>query len=271
MRRIATLLAILLFGIGAAVTAETVVSTHAVYGEFAQRVGGDAIDVVTIIPSGFCPAQYDLAPSDLAAVLNASIILYSGFEPWIETLADAAGSAATVIQLPGEWSTPGTAIEKVETIRDALTERIPTEAARFASNADTYIEELRSLETSLQERAEALGTSEVAVVSMAWQLDFVSWLGFRVPVTYGIPANLSLRDLVTLTEEGVNAGAELVIDNLQSGVDFGAKLAREIGAIHVVLSNFPGAMPFTATVVDLMRRNAEALFSAIEPVGAESP
>jgi len=266
MRRTATLLVALVLGIGMVVGAETVVSTHAVYGEFAQRVGGDAIEVVTIIPSGFCPAQYDLAPSDLAAVLNASIVFYSGFEPWIETLADAAGSAATVIQLPGEWNTPGTAISKVETIRDALAERIPAEAARFAANAGAYIAELRSLETSLRAEAEALGTAEVAVVCMAWQLDLVSWLGFQVPVTYGIPANLSLRDLVTLAEEGRNAGAELVIDNLQSGVDFGAKLAREIGAIHVVLSNFPGAMPFTATVVDLMRRNAEALLSAIEPL-----
>ena len=75
-----------------------------------------------------------------------------------------------------------------------------------------------------------------------------------------------MRDLVDLAAAGRDAGAQLVIDNLQSGVDFGAKLAREIGAVHVVLSNFPGAMPRTTTVVDLLTRNAEALFSAIEPL-----
>ena len=266
MKRIAMLVGIGLLWVGAAVGAGTVVSTHAVLGEFAQIIVGDAVEVVTIIPSGFCPAQYDLSPKDLAAVIDASLILYSGFEPWIETLANAAGSGAVVTQLPGEWNTPGFAIEKVEVIRDLLVERFPDSADGFAANAGAYIEALRSLEDALQERAESAGVSGIPVVCMEWQRDFVSWLGFDVAVTYGIPGTLSLRDLVDLAAEGTEAGAELVIDNLQSGVDFGAKLAREIGAVHVVLSNFPGAMPNTATVVDLFARNAEALFSAIEPL-----
>lgn len=266
MKRIAMLVGIGVLLLGAAAGAETVVSTHAVLGEFAQVIGGDAVEVVTIIPSGFCPAHYDLCPSDLRAVMGASVILYSGFEPWIETLADAAGSAALVIQLPGEWNTPETAIAKVETIRDVLTEQIPAEAERFDANAAAYIDELRSLGEALQERAEAAGVAGVAVVCMAWQADFASWLGFDVAVTYGMPEGLSLQDLVTLAASGRDAGVQLVIDNLQSGVDFGAKLAREIGAVHVVLSNFPGAMPHTTTFSDLLTRNAEALFSAIEPI-----
>jgi ABC-type Zn uptake system ZnuABC Zn-binding protein ZnuA len=266
MKRIAMLVGIGLLWIGAVVGAETVVSTHAVLAEFARAVGGEAIEVVTIIPSGFCPSHYDLSPSDLAAVLNASVILYSGFEPWIETLAEAAGSAAVVIQLPGEWNTPEAAMVKVEAIRDLFAERFPASAGGFAANADAYIEALRSLEDALQERAESVGVSGIPVVCMEWQADFVSWLGFDVAVTYGIPEGLSLRDLVTLAEAGRDAGAQLVIDNLQSGVDFGAKLAREVGAVHVVLSNFPGAMPYTATVLDLLTRNAEALFSAVEPL-----
>ncbi len=266
MKRIAMLVGIGLLWVGAVVGAETIVSTHAVLAEFAQAVGGEAIEVVAIIPSGFCPAHYDLSPRDLAAVLDASAILYSGFEPWMETLIDAVGSNASVIQLPGEWNTPDAAVEKVEAIRDALAERFPASAGDFMANADTYIEQLRSLGDELKEKAEFVAVSSVAVVCMEWQADFVSWLGFDVAVTYGIPEGLSLRDLVALAAVGRDAGAQLVIDNLQSGLDFGAKLAREIGAIHVVLSNFPGAMPFTATVLDLLARNAEALFSAIEPL-----
>ena len=266
MKRIALLIGIGLLSAALSVGAETVVSTHGVLGEFAQIVGGEAIEVVTIIPSGFCPAHYDLSPSDLRAVLGASVIFYSGFEPWIETLADAAGSAALVIQLPGEWNTPETAAAKVEAIRDVLAERIPAEADGFDANAAAYIDELRSLGDGLMERADALGVSEIAVVCMAWQADFVSWLGFDVAVTYGMPEGLSLQDLKVLAASGRDAGARLVIDNLQSGIDFGAKLAREIGAVHVVLSNFPGAMPRTATFSDLLTRNAEALFSAIEPI-----
>jgi ABC-type Zn uptake system ZnuABC Zn-binding protein ZnuA len=266
MKSIAVLVVVGMLCGGLAVAAETVVSTHAVLGEFAQIVGGEAIEVVTIIPSGFCPSHYDLTPSDLAAVLDASVIFYSGFEPWMETLIDAVGSDASVIQLPGEWNTPETAIRKVEAIRDVLTERFPSAADGFDANAAAYIDELRSLGDTLQERAEAAGVSEIAVVCMEWQMEFVSWLGFDVAATYGIPDGLSLRDLVDLSAAGQAVGAQLVIDNLQSGIDFGAKLAREIGAIHVVLSNFPGAMPYTATFFGLLERNADALLSAIEPL-----
>jgi len=264
VKRIALTIGIVLLLAGSAFAAETVVSTHAVLGEFAQVIGEGAIDVVTIIPSGFCPAHYDLSPRDLVAVLDASVVLYSGFEPWMETLLDAVGSDATILQLPGSWSTPEDAVGKVEAIRDALAERFPDSSADFAANAEAYIAELRALAAVLQEKAESIGVSSVPVVCMEWQQAFVSWLGFNVAVTYGIPEGLSLQDLVRLTAEGQDAGAALVIDNLQSGINFGAKLAYEVGAVHVVLSNFPGAMPGTATVLDLFTQNAEALFTAVE-------
>lgn len=266
MKRTAIWTAIALIAVGVVACGDTVVATHAVYAEFARAVVGDSIDVVSIIPSGFCPSHYDLAPSDLVAVLDASLILYSGFETWIETLATAASGPDVLLRLPGVWSTPDAAIEKVEAIRDALVDRLPGSADMFTSNADAYMARFRTLGDELLQRAGAASVSSVAVVCMEWQASFVGWLGFDVAVMYGIPTDLSLQDLVRLAAEGREANARLVIDNLQSGVDFGAKLAREVNAIHVVLSNFPGAMPDTATVLDLFTRNAEALLSAIEPL-----
>lgn len=244
----------------------TVVSTHAVFGEFVQVVVGDLIEVITIIPSGFCPAHYDLRPSDIMSVSQALLVIYSGFEPWMDSLLDAVGGTATAVQLKGPWSTPDAASGKVDAIAAALSELLPESADSFAANAAIYEEALASLATSLKAQAAALNVDSIPVISMAWQEDFVAWLGFNVVAPYGMPENLSLKDLVELAQVGRDNEAVLVIDNLQSGVNFGAKLAREIGAVHVVLSNFPGAMPGTATVLDLFERNAEALFSAIEPL-----
>ncbi len=244
----------------------TVVATHAVLGEFAQIIGGDLIEVTTIIPSGFCPAFYDLCPSDVAAVSRAAMILYSGIEPWMDSLLDAVGGTAHVLQLTGPWSTPGAATEKVDAIAAALSELLPDDSETFAANAASYKEDLAYLTTALEARAATLKVENVPVISMAWQEPFVAWLGFNITATYGIPGDLSLKDLVALTAVGAESEVILVIDNLQSGVSFGAKLAHEVNAIHVVLSNFPGAMPRTATVLDLFAQNAEALFSAIEPL-----
>jgi len=244
----------------------TVVATHAVLGEFAEIVGDNLIEVVTIIPSGFCPAHYDLRPSDVAAISRAAMVLYSGIETWMDSLLDAVGGTAHVLQLKGSWSTPDTASEKVDAIAAALSELLPDNAGTFTDNAATYKGELASLATALKAQAAALNVEDVSVISMAWQETFVSWLGFNIVATYGMPENLSLADLVELAQVGKENEAALVIDNLQSGVNFGAKLAREVGAVHVVLSNFPGAMPRTATVLDLFAQNAEALFSAVEPL-----
>jgi len=258
-----TIIALVSAAASSAASAATIVATHAVFGEFAEILAGDDLDVVTIIPSGFCPAQYDLSPRDLAAVLDASLILYSGFEVWIEQLA--AASDAELLQLPGIWNTPDAAIEKVGSIRGALAARFPDLADAFSERAATYTDRLHELGTQLLDRAAAVSSVDFSVVCMKWQAEFVGWLGFDVAVSYAPPASLTLQDLVRLTESGTAAGAELVIDNLQSGVQFGGKLARELDAIHVVLSNFPGAMPNSATVIDLLERNAEALFDAVSP------
>lgn len=242
-----------------------VVVTHAVLGEIAQIIGGDSIEVITIIPSGFCPAHYDLAPSDYVALINADIVLYSGFEPWVENLVGSTNEGA-LVQFPGPWNTPPAAVEKTMAVAAALTQRIPEGAATFAANRDAYVAQLEALGEELLAKAASHTVSEIPVVCMEWQTSFVSWLGFDIPVTYGMPEGLSLKDLIQLADAGTAAGAQVVIDNLQSGIEFGAKLAREIGAVHVVLSNFPGAMPKTSTLMDLLRRNAGAMFSAIEPV-----
>jgi len=258
---------LVIVGLGTTVLAKpSVVATHAVLGEFAQIVGGESIEVTTIIPSGFCPAFYDLCPSDVAAVSRATMVLYSGIEPWMDSLLDAVGGTASIVQLAGEWNTPDAATEKVDAIAASLSGLLPGDAEIFAANAAAYKTDLASLGISLKVKAATLDVAAVPVISMAWQEMFVAWLGFDVVATYGMPVNLSWKDVGNFAQAGIDNDVILVIDNLQSGVHFGAKLAREVGAIHVVLSNFPGAMPRTATVLDLFAQNAEALFSAVAPL-----
>ena len=269
MKRLLLVGTILLLGTGvgsAALATPIVVATHAVLGEFTQIVGGELIEVTTIIPSGFCPAFYDLCPSDVAAISRATMVLYSGIEPWMDSLLEAVGGTAAVVLLAGEWNTPDAAAEEVDVIAASLSELLPGDAEIFAANASAYKEELTLLAIALRQRADALDVGGVPVISMVWQEMFVTWLGFDVVATYGMPVNLSWKDVGNFAQVGIDNDVILVIDNLQSGVNFGAKLAREVDAIHVVLSNFPGAMPRTATVLDLFAQNAEALFSAVEPL-----
>jgi hypothetical protein len=58
----------------------------------------------------------------------------------------------------------------------------------------------------------------------------------------------------------------LIIDNLQSGTKFGESLANELGIVHVVLTNFPGAIPGTESLPSMLKYNAERLFDAVKNV-----
>lgn len=241
-----------------------VVATSAVLGDLAVRVGTEEVNVTVIIPPGFCPAHYDLKPSDLLATAGADLVLYHGFEPWIETLLARVNPKAKTLNLKGPWNTPEALIAKAEAIAEALAELRPGAAQKFTDSVRSFSEEVRTQAGQLLQRAQELRLSEIKAIVMQWQAGFAEWLGLQVIATYPPEERLSLRDLAELVAEGKEVGVDLVIDNLQSGVSFGAKLAHALGAMHVVLTNFPGALPGTPDLLSMLATNAEAVFSAVE-------
>ncbi|MGY4707328.1 metal ABC transporter substrate-binding protein [Candidatus Bipolaricaulota sp. J31] len=257
---IGTALALPLFGAAPV----DVVATSAVLGDLAARIGGDAVAVTIIIPPGFCPAHYDLKPSDLLAVARADLVIYHGFEPWIETLLARVNPDATVLPLKGPWNTPDPLIAKAKAIADTLAKLLPEEAEGFAARYGEFAAAVHAFAEETLARSRELGLADVKAIVMQWQAGFAKWIGLHVVATYPPEERLSLKDLSELVTAGKEAGVTLVIDNLQSGVSFGAKLAHALGAIHVVLTNFPGALPGTADLLAMLATNAEAIFSAVE-------
>jgi ABC-type Zn uptake system ZnuABC Zn-binding protein ZnuA len=160
-------------------------------------------------------------------------------------------------------------VEKVGIINGALGEIAPDDAEYFSANAEALQEAINGLAQELLSEAEELNVSEAKAIVMQWQQGFVEWLGFEVVATYPPPEMLSLKEVDQLIQTGREQGVALVVDNLQSGIDFGARLAFEVGAVHVVLTNFPGALPQTTTYLEMLRYNAERLFEALRTYRGE--
>jgi len=101
-------------------------------------------------------------------------------------------------------------------------------------------------------------------VSMEWQKDYLEWIGLNVTYYYPPPEGLSVQDelevITAASEEGVSA----VVDNLQSGTEFGARVAGESGVSHVIFSNFPGAVPNTDTYLEMITYNTDQLIKGIK-------
>lgn len=240
-----------------------IIATTAVLGDLAEQIGKDQIDVYMIVPSGMCPAHYDVRPSDIMAIRKASLIIQHGVEPWLDGLIKAAeDTKAKRIRLKGPWNVPEGGIEKIKGIAQALVEISPQNGDYFRKNAESLQADVEKLAQELKQAAENAKVGETNVITMEWQREFVEWLGFHVVATYPPPERISMKQAAELMTKGKEVGVAMVIDNLQSGTDFGARLAYELGAVHVVLTNFPGALPGTKGYLQMLSYNANQLLNA---------
>ncbi|MDQ7827502.1 MAG: zinc ABC transporter substrate-binding protein [Armatimonadota bacterium] len=68
--------------------------------EFARRVGGNRIDVTTLVPPGAEPHDYEPSPQQLARVSRTRLLIYNGagFEPWVDRLRRDLPDDAVVVE-----------------------------------------------------------------------------------------------------------------------------------------------------------------------------
>jgi zinc/manganese transport system substrate-binding protein len=95
-----------------------VVASTNVYGQIAEEIGGDAVDVTSIITSSTQdPHAYEASAQDQLAINEADIIIQNGggYDSFVESLIESSGSAAAVItvaEFSHDW--PGAAHEHEE-------------------------------------------------------------------------------------------------------------------------------------------------------------
>ncbi len=76
-----------------------VVATFSVLGDLVDRVGGDAIDLRTIVAAGADAHTFEPAPDDAIALGEADLVFANGigFEPWLDELAEGADEPLPIV------------------------------------------------------------------------------------------------------------------------------------------------------------------------------
>jgi ABC-type Zn uptake system ZnuABC Zn-binding protein ZnuA len=237
-----------------------IVCTTSAVGNIVEAFLGDTADVVVLVQPGLCPADFDMKPSHVYAVSNAEILFKQNIqgEFWLEGLIEAAGNPElTQVAIPGAYNTPQGAKNYINWVGGNLSQILDVDLDSNISEMLTDVDDVSSWMTS---QAETLDASNVKVICMSWLKTFIESAGFNVVATYNPPETLSTGDITALLETAQTEGVALIVDNLQIDVEFGAEIASEVGAEHVVLTNFPGAIPGTETLPKMLRYDAEQLF-----------
>lgn len=248
-----------------------VICTTTTMKYFVEEVGGARVDAISLVQPGICPDHFDVRPSVVSEINDSSLVVYHGVEPWLDSMINASENKdVKKLLLNGPWGTPPLAKAKINSIRDALIEIDPKNKTYYEKNAADVSKELDALNEEILAEAKELGTSEYKVIVMAWQKPFSEWIGLEVIEIYQPPETLSVQTVQNLVVKGKDEKVSFVIDNLQSGTTLGAQMADEIGGRHIVFSNFPEAIPGTDTIAEMIRYNADELFSTIKEAQSES-
>jgi ABC-type Zn uptake system ZnuABC Zn-binding protein ZnuA len=244
-----------------------IVCTNTALEDFTSNLLTENATIEYIMPPGVCPAFYDTKPSDIDKILSADIIISLGstkMESWLSNLI-TYNPDVDIIECKdlGEWNIPSGAKTFVQCISNELSFLLPEKNSSIRANAEIYMEQIDEKAKELQEIIENNGALGKEVICMQWQEDFLEWLGLNVVYSYGPPQGLSVQDEIDIINAASTNNINVIIDNLQSGTDFGSRVASESGASHVIFSNFPGAIPGTDTYLDMITYNIEQLLNGI--------
>ena len=167
-----------------------VVATTTQVGQVAAELGGNAIQLTTLLPPGAEAHDFELTPEDARAIERADVILKSGagLESWLDRVLQTIGGEDRVRDMsegvplrtieeegrqetdPHYWLSGRNAILMVENVRDALVAVAPESAEDIRARADVYSArlheadgEVRSLMQQIPEERRGIVTNHDAL------------------------------------------------------------------------------------------------------------
>ncbi len=252
----------------AGTTKLNVVTSTSLIAQIAERVGGNEVDVVNIIPPSQCPGHFDVKPGDIQRLADADLFCLHGWQGELfseELIASADNPDLTVakIDVQGNWMTPLVQLEATDKITDALCQVDAENCSVYQESAAELKGIIEAKEAEIEAELGQVNPSGVNVMCADMQAGFVEWAGFNIIATYGRPDSLTPQVVRELVDTGRAENVTLIIDNLQSGQDAGKGVAEELGCRRIIISNFPGGFDNTETWEKAIDRNVELILGVM--------
>ena len=252
----------------------SVVVSLAIFADFARQVGGDRVDVSTLVPAGADPHTYEPGPSRVAKLTKADLVIVNGLglEAALEDVVEEnTSSSAILVELaeglpaidknPHLWLDVLNAIAYVEHIRDALAEIDPAGADTYRANADGYLAELRTLDEEVAAAIDSIPPERRKLVTFH---DAFPYLARRyglevVAVVVASPGKEpSAKDVANLVDAIAAEDVPAVFKEPQLNARI-LELAADDAGVEVCTLHSAALDKKVNTYVKLMRFNAKEL------------
>lgn len=276
-----------------------VTATISIVADIVKQVGGDFVEVSTIVPIGTDEHQYQPTPRDVAKVADAAIVFENGLglEIFMDQLIQNAGGSARVVTIsdgitpqqfsgdihlpevtapdqgsdPHVWVDPNNVMIWVKNIEAALTAADPSHATEFARNAQAVLDSLASLDEWIKTQVAAIPVDSRKIVTDHMVFGyFCARYGFdqvgAIVPSYSTTAEASAQDLAALEDaiQTLDVKAIFLGQNLNSNL--AQRVADDTGVrlIQIYTGSLTTVDGPAPTYQDYMRYNVTAIVTGLQ-------
>lgn len=249
-----------------------VVTTTSLLGQIVERIGGDKVHAVNIIPPSQCPGHFDVKPGDIQMLSDAPLFLMHGWqgEMFTDELVASANNpdllTVVINAKAGEnvnWMAPPVQKDGVDKVVAALSQVDSENSEFYKESADKYKTEVDEKAAELQVIITETNFADIKVICNEKLTGLVRWMGLDVIKTYGRPDELTSQIIRELVDTARAEGVVLFIDNLQAGADSAVQMANEAGCEQITFTNFPGGFDGTETWAKAIQYDVDLILEAI--------
>jgi zinc/manganese transport system substrate-binding protein len=262
-----------------------IVASFSILGDFARNVGGDRVNVTTLVGPNSDVHVYTPAPADAKKIADAKLVIINGLglEGWLPRLVQSSGSKAAIVTAsngiaprklgsdadPHAWQSVVNAKIYVANIRDALIAADQPGAPAYRANADAYLAKLDALDREVRKAVAQIPEAHRKVISTHDAFGYFAaayGIAFIAPQGVSTESEPSARDIAAIiTQIKATKIPAVFLENI-SDPRLMRRISAETGAriggtlVSDSLTSENGDAP---TYIDMVRHNIKALTSAL--------
>jgi zinc/manganese transport system substrate-binding protein len=287
MRRRFWLIAFALLAVSPACAADrlNVVASFSILGDFVRNVGGNSVNVTTLVGPDGDAHVYVPTPADAKRVADARLVFVNGFglEGWLSRLVKSAGGKADVVTAtsgitplklgsdadPHAWQSVANAKIYVTNIRDALVAADSANAEAFKSNASAYLAKLDALDREVREALAKIPPDRRKVISTHNAFGYFAaayGVEFIAPLGVSTESEASARDIAGIITQIRAAKIPAVFLENITDTRLMGRISAETGARvggTLYSDSLTAEKGDSPTYIAMVRHNIKALTSAL--------
>src|SRR5215216_1198673 len=225
-----------------------VVSFTTQVADFARNVGGDRVQVTSLLKPGVDAHDYEPSPADLEAIARADLVIENGvgLEEWLGDVIESSGFDGPVVDAsqgvrlrraggepdPHIWQNPRNATVMAANIERGLAAAEPAAAATFRANLDAYTKQLQALDAKVQRQIDSLANRKLVTNhdAFGYYIDRygLQFVGSVIP-SFDSSAELSGRDIRDLVAKIKVTKVKAVFSETSLPPRTAETIAREAG------------------------------------------